>query len=729
MKYLGSFIMLLMLAANLYSGDRLLTLDDIYGPETAAGFSDDGIPSLEWGRTGDYLVRSGDYDHGIFARIDLSTGKETEMVNREALLESLQAIPGFSGDQAVEMLRQAGYTLSPLEDRMLVQGSDDLFLFTFSTGRMARLTEDSARETGAAFSPSGSQVAFIREGDLYVLDLASGGEQRLTASADGNILNGCLDWVYQEEVYGRGDFKGFWWSPDSSRIVFLQLDISQEPVCTIVDNRKIHAGEERQRYPHPGDPNAGVRLGLIDLRDGGIRWMSLDRFDGMEILVVRVDWAEKSGRLTAQVQDREQTWLELLEFDPGSGAETLLIREESPAWVNRLESPFWLADGSFIWQSERTGYRHLYHYSARGELLRPLTSGEWEVRGLGAVAEELGTVFFSAAREDFRELQVYRTDLRGSRPQMMGNLPGQHRARFNEQGSMYVDTWSDIDTLPEISLRDAEGGQIRTLFESLTGDLQRFRLSRPEFIQVRARDGFPLEGMIIKPPDFDETKKYPVMMYTYGGPGSQSVLNRWGGKTYLWHQYLASRGYVIWVFDSRIASGKGAVSAWSGYRDLGPIGLRDIEDGLEALARNPWIDRDRIGIWGWSYGGYSVAYALTHSSWFKIGIAGAPVTDWRYYDSIYTERYMGLPEGNPGGYDSSSVISEASQLSGRLLLIHGAIDDNVHVVNSMSLMENLQKAGIQFDFMIYPGSRHGVRDPLQVRQMREMMTLFIIDNL
>ena len=727
MKHLGSIIMLLMVFSTASAQDRALTLDDIYGPENKVKFSGEDLPHLKWGAPGDYLIKSSDYQNGLFIKVDPSSGTETNLVDKASLLESFAALPGFNDQDAGKALKDAKYILSPVEDKVLVQFSEDLFLL--SDKKLVRLTTNPDKEEVAAFSPSGDQVTFVREGDLYITDLVSGKERRLTERSDENTLNGYLDWIYQEEVYGRGDFKAYWWSPDSRYIAFLQLDISEEPVHTIIDNRPVHSGVEKQRYPHPGDPDAKVRLGLISVRDNRIKWMDLSRFGVDDLLVVRVDWSPGSDRVTAQIQDREQTWLELVAFDPAEGKKNLLIRETSPAWVNRLGKPFWLSDGSFLWQSERSGFRHIYHYSADGELNGEVTSGNWEVRALHAVSEGEGTVFFSAARENFRELHVYSVSLKGSGLKQITNLPGQHRALFNKQGTMFIDTWSDINTPSRIFLNWADGSSLRLIFENRVDVLARYHFSKPEFVQVEARDGFLMEAMIIRPPDFVESKKYPVLMYTYGGPGSQSVLNRWGGSTYLWHQYLAGQGYIIWVFDDRIASGKGVESAWAGYKNLGPVAVRDIEDGLDWLAGNPWVDKDRIGIWGWSYGGYATTFALTHSKYFKIGIAGAPVTDWRFYDSIYTERYMAEPRNNPEGYKDTSVVESAGDLHGKLLLIHGAIDDNVHIQNSVSLMENLQKAGIQFEFMMYPGSRHGVKDPHQVRQMREMMTLFILENL
>lgn len=729
MRYLFATIMLLVFFSNTEAGKRNLTLDSIYGPEDEIRFSGEEIPRLEWSESGEFLLKKTGFTDGLYTKIEAQSGDEESLVDPPVLSRSLEQLLDIDSKAAVELLETSEYQVSPGEAKLLVCNPRGLFLFDPASRDLSLLAGVPLLPEIPSFDPAGKLVSFVSEGDLYLVELESGKVRRLTTRAGDQICNGHLDWVYQEEVYGRGDFKGYWWSPDSRKIAFLRLDVSQVPTATIVDHRGVHPEVETQRYPHPGDPNAEVALGVVTLEGGDVEWMDLGRHPGEDLLVVRVDWPTESGRLTAQIQNRTQTWLELLAFDPENTRGDLLIREESPAWVNVIGEPIWLSDGTFLWQSERTGYRQIYHYSSEGELLNSLTNGDLDVRALHRISEERGWVFFAAARDHCRDLHIFRVGLDGSGLKRISDTPGQHRANFNRQGTLFVDSWSDLNTPTKVFLKKADGSAVRTILENRVEALEDFNLSTPEFIRLQADDGFPLEAMMIKPPDFDPSEKYPVLVYTYGGPGAQSVLNRWGGKTYIWHQYLASQGMVIWVADSRIASGKGVRSAWSGYRSLGPVGLRDIEDGLDWLVRHPWIDRERIGIWGWSYGGYSTVYALTHSDYFKLGIAGAPVTDWRHYDSIYTERYMATPQENPEGYRESSALEGAGNIKGRLLLLHGAIDDNVHIQNSVSLADKLQKAGVQFDFMIYPGSRHGIRDPLQVRQMRELMTRFILRNL
>src|SRR5437764_967981 len=357
---------------------------------------------------------------------------------------------------------------------------------------------------------------------------------------------------------------------------------------------------------------------------------------------------------------------------------------------------------------------HLYHYTAAGKLIKQLTEGKWEVRGLDGVDEQAGFVYFHGTEHSHIAEQVYRVRLDGTGLTRLTQTEGSHDASFNPTNTLFVDKWSDINTPTQVRLFNSDGTLVRVIDENRVEALKGYKLGTPEFLQVRTRDGFPMEAMIIRPPDFDPSKKYPVLEFTYSGPHAPQVRNGWGSTSYMWHQMLAEHGYIIWYCDNRTASGKGAESAWPVYKNFGELELRDLEDGLNYLKRLPYVDGSRIGIWGWSFGGYMTSYALTHSKSYKLGISGGTVTDWANYDSIYTERYMLTPEHNPEGYKASGPLSAAANLHGKLLLIHGAIDDNVHVANTMQFVYALQKAGKECQLMLYPKSRHGVTDLLLV---------------
>jgi dipeptidyl-peptidase-4 len=407
-----------------------------------------------------------------------------------------------------------------------------------------------------------------------------------------------------------------------------------------------------------------------------------------------------------------------------------LLREKTKAWVERHDKAVtWLRDGGFLWLSERTGWKHLYRYRGDGTLIGPVTLGEWEARTVLGVDEARDWVYFAGTERSPIGADVYRTGLDGTSLQRLSRSEGTHAAVFSPDLALYLDTWSDLTTPPQVRLHRADGSEVRVVDPNPVPALAEYRLGRPELVHVPTRDGFPMEAMLLRPPDFDPARRYPVYQHAYGGPHSPVVKNAWGGTTYLFHQLLAQRGVVVWMCDNRTASGKGAVSAWPMYRNFGELELRDVEDGLDWLGRQGWVDPDRIGINGWSGGGYLVTYALTHSRRFAMGIAGGPVTDWRNYDSVFTERYMDLPSRNAEGYRRSSPRNFAADLHGRLLLVHGAIDDNVHPQNTTQFAYELQKARLPFQLMLYPRARHGVTEPALLAHLSALRLAFIEETL
>jgi dipeptidyl-peptidase-4 len=414
-----------------------------------------------------------------------------------------------------------------------------------------------------------------------------------------------------------------------------------------------------------------------------------------------------------------------------TGSVRTLLRETSPAWVNPPEDdhPVWLGDGTFLWQSDRSGWRHLYHYRADGTLVRQVTDGKWDVRTFHGIDEGSGWVYFSGTERSYVGIDVYRIRVDGGRLERLSRAEGSHSARFNPAFTYYIGQWSDITTPTQTRLHRSDGAEVRVINENRVRALDEYRLSKPEFLQVATRDGFLMEAIMIKPPDFDPTRRYPVYQFTYGGPQLPQVRNAWGGTQYLYHQLLAQEGIIVWICDNRTASGKGIQSAWPLYKKFGELELSDIEDCLSWPKKQSYVDPSRIGIHGWSYGGYLTSYALTHSRSFVMGIAGGTVADWRSYDTVYTERYMGLPQENPDGYRNSSPRWAAGSLHGALLLVHGAIDDNVHVANTLQFAQELQREQKPFQLMLYPQSRHGITDPQLVKHLRTMMLDFTLRHL
>jgi dipeptidyl-peptidase-4 len=390
-------------------------------------------------------------------------------------------------------------------------------------------------------------------------------------------------------------------------------------------------------------------------------------------------------------------------------------------------SPHWLRDGSFLWFSERTGWKHLYRVNVDGAV-QPVTRGEWEARTLLAVDEPRGLLYFAGTERSVTGGDVYRVRLDGSEQRRLTERRGTHTAVFNPAASLFLDTWSDVRTPPEVRLHDAEGREVRKVHAGPPPALAEYRMGTVEFVQVRARDGFAMEAMLIKPAGFDGSRRYPVLQSTYAGPHAQRVKDAWCDSC-LFQHLVAERGVVVFVLDNRTASGKGAVSAWPAYRQLGVTEMADIEDGVAWLKRQPWVDGSRIGIEGWSYGGFMASYALTHSRSFRMGIAGAPVTDWRLYDSVYTERFMDTPARNAEGYQRTSVREAAAALHGDLLLVHGLADDNVHPQNTHQLAFALQQAGRPFRLLTYARQRHAFRDRRLIHHLRTAMMEFIEETL
>ncbi len=460
--------------------------------------------------------------------------------------------------------------------------------------------------------------------------------------------------------------------------------------------------------------------------------------------MVRVSWSDDGKRVIYQVQNREQTWLELRSIDVGGSDEDekLLLRETSPAWVDPLGTPRWLKDGSFLWLSERGGRRHLYHISADGQESTPLTAGQWSVRNVLGVDAEQKWVYFTATKDSPVHIQGYRVRSDGKRLERITEVrttkrgkrrrtktvKRSHRIVFNDDFRYFLDYSSKLMDPGDVWVCRSNGLRLHCATPKRNVRLQEYKIGKSTFLSVPTRDGGGMQATLIKPPDFDPKKRYPVLCHVYSGPGAPQVADRWRGSTGMWHQLMAQHGYCIWVCDNRSAA-HDIGQAWPIHKRLGEHELRDIEDGLDWLCKKPWIDPQRIGIWGWSYGGYMTSYALTHSTRFRAGIAGAPVTDWRNYDAIYTERYMGLLQQNADGYHNSSAVEAAERIHGRLLLIHGTKDDNVHLANTLQLAYALQKAGKPFEMMVYPKSRHGVGNSRQVLHLRQLMTQFLLENL
>jgi dipeptidyl-peptidase-4 len=723
-----------VLTAALYGGavaaqapQRTLSVDTIYDPARRVDFNGSPSTNITWLDANTYLVskRAG---RGVdWVKVDAASGRETPLYDAMRMQAALASVGGVDGDEAAQAARASDLTFNPATTGAMIDIGDDLYYYDFPSNRATRLTNAPGEEEEATFSPDGRQVAFVRGNNLYAVAVAGGPEQALTSDGGREIFNGKLDWLYQEEIYGRGRFRSYWWSPDSSHLAFLQLNERPVPeyiVSNLIPYRPLN---EITDYPKAGDPNPTVRLGVAAITGGAVHWADLTTY-GSDFLIVNVDWTPDSSQVIAQVQDREQTWLDLNLVNADSGQPRKVLRETTKAWVNENGNPVWLKDGSFLWISERSGFRHVYHYRADGTQIRQVTDGRWDVRTLYGISEAGGAIFFAGTERTAIGIDLYRVSVNGGAVTRLSQAEGWHRAIFNPTFTQYVDVWSNVTTPTQVRLHTADGREARVIDANRVPALAQFRLSTPEFIQIKARDGFVMDAMMIKPPDFNPARRYPVYQFTYAGPGAQSVKNQWGGSQYMYHQLLAQSGVIVWILDNRSASGKGVESQWPVYGRLGELELQDLEDGVTWLKQQPYVDASRLILHGWSYGGFMTAYALTHSTSWSAGIVGAPVTDWRDYDTVYTEKLMKTPQHNEDGYRRTAPRFAAGNLHARMLLIHGTMDDNVHTQNSIQFAYELQKAGKPFEMMLYPNQRHGFSDALLIAHQYHLMYDFVMKS-
>lgn len=721
------FIAILVFSSFATAQEKMLSIDDIFDPAKRVAFSGRPIQLRGWSKDGNSYLQ---FQGGQTLRVNALTGVSEQMFDTKKFVSVLTQTTGFSLDEANRIGQSPFQKFNAAETAILINHANDLWVYDMNGGTIKRLTNNKDEELEADFSPDGKMISFVHGMNLFVVEIANGKETQLTKDGAETILNGYLTWVYEEELYGRGNKRGYWWSPDSSSIAFLRTDETNVPEFILTDETETNPRVEKTRYPQSGDTNPLVKLGIVNVKKKAAKFADLSKYKPEDFLISRVTWSPDSRVVMFQAQNREQTYLDLNTADQ-NGKVSLVFKETSNAWVEAIDNPDFLKDGTAIWQSERSGFKHLYHYANDGKLIKQITNGRWEVSQFFGVDEKNGFAYFSAIGEnnDWLNTHVYRIKLDGSGMTKLTREAGTHRASFNPTFTHFIDGWSDVNTPMQFRLYRADGTLEKVLDENKVAVLKEYKLGKPEFMKVKTRDGFEMEAVMIKPPDFDPNKKYPVFAYTYSGPHAPSVRNSWGGNRFMWHQMLAQKGYIIWICDNRTASGKGFESTKNVYQKMGQTETQDLDDGFNYLKSLPYVDGNRLGMWGWSYGGFMTSYFMTHTKTLKMGIAGGLVSDWALYDSIYTERYMRTPQSNPNGYAKGSVTNSAKDLHGKLLIIHGTIDDNVHQQNALKFMFELQKAGKQFEFMTYPTQRHGVTNPLQSKHMYQMMTDFVLANL
>ncbi|MBM3811869.1 MAG: alpha/beta fold hydrolase [Acidimicrobiia bacterium] len=599
---------------------------------------------------------------------------------------------------------------------LLLQVRGDLFLYEVGSGKWKQLTKTTETEHDPKLSPDGKKVGYRLAHDLYVLEIASGKQTRLTHDGSPSRGNGELDWVYPEELdLGTAH----WWSPDSRHIAYLQFDTSALMVYPHGDITKVRPVSEPQRYPQAGTPNSVVRLGVVAATGGKTKWAEWNGpSDG---LIGRVEWLPEGGALAVQQLTRIQDKLRLVSVKP-EGKMQPILEESSSAWVNlKDDSRFLRKSPQLIWGSERDGYRHLYLQPRNGGEGKRLTSGDWEVTDLSCVDEERESIYYVSTEVSPLERHLYRVGFDGKGKQRLTKAAGTHAIEMAPGCGYYLDTHSSLREPSKVTLHSHDGAELAVVSAQDRKVMDEFEILPTELVRYQGAGG-EFHARLIKPAGFDASRKYPAIVMVYGGPHAQSVRNSWRGAD--WDQALAHRGFVVWQVDNRGSAGRGHVWEKPLHRRFGKTELADQLEGVKHLVSLGFVDEKRIGMYGWSYGGYMTLYSLLNSpDTFRAGVAGAPVTDWRNYDTIYTERYLGLPQENEEGYKLSSPVHQAKELKSRLLLVHNFEDDNVLFQHTLRMMDALQRAGKPFDLQLYPQKSHGVGGAAR-RHMLEAITAF-----
>jgi dipeptidyl-peptidase-4 len=616
-------------------------------------------------------------------------------------------------------VRETPVQWSATGNRILYATGGDVFIIDAGTGKWSQLTHTSARERDPKLSPDGKTIAYRRDWDLYALDISSKHETRLTTGGSDTLRNGGLDWVYPEELdLGTA----YWWSPDSKSIAYLQFNLSREPLYPHEDLRGPLAIYEPQRYPQAGGNNPEVRVGVVAATGGKTRWLDAAESRDQQ-LIARVTWTPDSQSLYLVRSNRVQNRMELQAIVIGSGKASKILEESDRYWINLPDDPVFLDGGKlFLTLSERDGFRHLYLYSSDGKLVRQLTSGSWEVAAIAGVDESAGRVYFTSSETSPLDRQLYSVQLTGADKRQLSTGSGTHSIAMGPGGRFYLDTFSSVSSPPRTTLHSGDGKELGVYRDADRRIADQYQLLPTELTSFKGAEGTLFYARLIRPAGFDPAKKYPAIVLVYGGPGAQGVRNSWAGADL--DQVFAHTGFVVWQMDNRGSTGRGHAFETPIFRKLGPVELADQLAGVEHLVSLGFVDRARIGIRGWSYGGFMTLNAMLNAPGvFKAGIAGAPVTDWRNYDTIYTERYMGLPAENPDGYSATALPARAGNLQGSLMIAHNVEDDNVLFQNTTQMIDALERAGRRFEMQVYTQKTHAVTGA-EAQQLNAVMLDF-----
>lgn len=716
-------VVLLFLVAAVF-GQQKITVENIYGGTFRAKGMDE-LQSLK--NTDQYTVLNIDQASRTM-QIDLydfaTLKKVSNLIDTKNHKELSNGIDSYTFDASEKKILIACNTNKIFRHSFTA----DYFLYDIASKSLIKLFDFQVQEP--TFSPDGNKIAYAKENNLYVYDVVSKKSTAITTDGKKNaVINGITDWVYEEEF---AFVRAFDWSKDSKKVAYIRFDESAVPEFSMsMFHKDLYPTVETFKYPKAGEKNSVVSLHIYDAAANAVKKVDLGSYS--DFYIARLKWTNDNNILSAQVLNRHQDNLDLLFVDGTTAAAKVVLNEKDKAYVDVTDNLTFLKDNSFIWTSEKDGFNHIYVYDKTGKLKNQVTKGNWEVVSYYGFDEKNKTIFYQSTENGSINRDIYRIGLDGKNKLRLSKNTGTSAATFSPNFQYFINTFSSNVQPTTYTLNEAKTGKEIQVIENnqaLADKLKSYNLSAKEFFVLKTAKGNELNAWILKPKDFDPSKKYPVFMYQYSGPGSQQVNNDWNNSDDYWFLSLTQQGYIVACVDGRGTGFKGADFKKVTQKELGKYEVEDQIDAAKVIGAYPYVDASRIGIFGWSYGGFMASNCIFQGNdVFKMAIAVAPVTNWRFYDSVYTERYMQTPQENASGYDQNSPINHVDKLKGKFLLIHGSGDDNVHVQNSMQMMEALIQANKQFDSQIYPDKNHGIFGGKTRIQLYNKMTNFIKENL
>lgn len=705
-------------------GQQKITLEDIWASGTFRAKGMDALQALK--NTNQYTVLN--YDRAAKNyQIDLyefATLKKVNTLLDTKTLSELTAVDSYTFNQSeTQML------IAMNEERIFRHSSvADFYIYDIASKSVQKVADYKIQEP--TFSPDGKKIAYAYQNNLYIFDIASKKHTQITTDGQKNqVINGVTDWVYEEEF---AFVRAFDWNSSSTHLAYIKFDETLVPEFSMdVYGKELYPTQEVFKYPKAGEKNALVSLHVYDVVANATQTIKMSQYN--DFYIARMKWTNEANTLSVQVLNRHQNNLDLVFVNAKTGATTVVLNEKDAAYVDVTDNLTFLKDNSFIWTSEKDGFNHIYHYDKSGKLRNQITKGNWEVTAYYGFDEKNGQVYYQSVENGSINRDVYKIKVDGKNKTRLTQKVGTNNATFSPNFQFFINAYSSATSPTSYTLMDSKDGkQVQFIVENdeLAKRIEKYDLPTKEFFEITTEKGHKLNAYIIKPKDFDATKKYPLLLFQYSGPGSQQVANQWLGANDYWHMMLAQQGVLVACVDGRGTGFKGAAFKKVTQKELGKYEVEDQIDAAKELGKYAYIDAARIGIWGWSYGGFmSSNCILKGNEVFKMAIAVAPVTNWRFYDSIYTERYMQTPQENASGYDENSPINHVDKLKGNYLIIHGTADDNVHFQNATRMIRALQLANKQFDQAIYPDTNHGIYGGKIRLQLYTKMTNYINQNL